>query len=303
MRILLQFPEGLKRHAMEHAERLERQGNEVFLLARATYGACDLPIEEAKAVKADKIIHFGHCRFGRLDIGIPIEYVPFGIRIDVDALNDFIEELKKQGIKRIGIATTAQHIGQLNEMKKLFAKRGIAALTKRGKLSGREGQVLGCDASALDINVKAIAIIADGMFHALAAANLGDKDAYSVNPYNGKWKSINKEIEAIRKRERAALAGAYSAKVFGILVSTKPGQHGMKAAESAKKEIEKRGRKAYILVSNELRAVDIDNFAFFDAYVNSACPRMIDDTASFSKPIINVGMLKELLSIWDAGKR
>jgi len=303
MRILLQFPEGLKRHALGYAERLEQEGNEVFLLARATYGACDLPAEEAKALKADKIVHFGHCSFGKADIGVPVEYVPFGIKIDVAVLDDFATMLKKSGIRRVGIATTAQHIGQLSEMKALFAKHGIEALTKRGRLSGHEGQVLGCDASALDIEVDNIAIIADGMFHALAAMRLEGKSVYSVNPYSGKWKMINDELEKIKKREIGSLAKAYDAKVFGILVSTKTGQFGLGAAEGAKKAIEKAGRKAYILVANELRAQDIDNFMFFDAYVNSACPRMIDDTASFRKPIINIGMLKELIKMWNAKKR
>lgn len=298
MRILLQFPEGLKRHALEYAGRLERDGNEVFLLARATYGACDLPSEEAKALKADKIVHFGHCRFGKSDIGIPVEYVPFGIRVDVAVLDGFAAMLAEKGIAKIGIATTAQHIGQLDEMKALFAKHGIDAIAKRGKLSGREGQVLGCDASALDIGVDDVAIVADGMFHALAAMRLEGKSVYAVNPYSGKWKEIGNEINAIRKRERAALAIAYDAKVFGILVSTKGGQFGLAAAERAKRSIEKAGRKAYILVSNELRAQDIDNFMVFDAYINSACPRMIDDTASFRKPMINIGMLKDLLEMW-----
>ncbi len=303
MRILLQFPEGLKRHALEYAQSLEKEGNEVFLLARATYGACDLPAEEAKALKADKIMHFGHCKFGKTNIGIPVEYVPFEIRIDVNVLEDFAAMLEKNRINRIGIATTAQHIGQLGEIKALFAKHGINAMTKRGRLSGHEGQVLGCDASALDIDANEIAIIADGMFHALAAMSLGRKIVYSVNPYNGKWKNINNEIEAIRKKEMAGLAGAYSAKVFGILVSTKPGQFGLATAERAKKAMEKAGRKAYILVSNELRAQDIDNFMFFDAYINSACPRMIDDMASFRKPIININMLKELIKMWNDKKR
>ncbi len=303
MRILLQFPEGLKRHALEHAERLERGGNEVFLLARATYGACDLPVDEARELKADKIVHFGHCKFGKLDIGIPVEYVPFGIRMDANALKGFAGFLKGRGVKRIGIATTVQHIGQLKEMKRLFAGSGIEAMTKRGRVSGHEGQVLGCDASALDLDVGTVAVIADGMFHALAAASLGGKTVYAVNPLSGKWKEINKEIGLIKKREMASLALAYDAKVFGILVSTKPGQYGLKTAEGAKRGIEKAGRKAFILVSNELRAVDIANFTFFDAFINTACPRMTDDAAEFGKPIINVGMLRGLLSMWNAKKR
>jgi 2-(3-amino-3-carboxypropyl)histidine synthase len=211
--------------------------------------------------------------------------------------------LKGRRVKRIGIATTVQHIGQLKEIREFFARSGIEAITKRGRVSGHEGQVLGCDASALDVDADIIAIIADGMFHALAAAGLESKTVYAVNPLSGQWKEMNREIGLIKKRQRAALALAYDAKVFGILVSTKPGQYIPKAAENAKREIEKAGRKAFVLVSNELRAIDIANFTSFDAFVNTACPRIMDDASGFGKPIINVGMLRELLSMWNAKKR
>ena len=39
MRILLQFPEGLKQKALGHAKALELEGNEVFISASPTYGA------------------------------------------------------------------------------------------------------------------------------------------------------------------------------------------------------------------------------------------------------------------------
>ena len=95
MRILLQFPEGLKRHASEYAERLEKQGNQVFLVARSTYGACDLALEEAKAIKADKIVHFGHNKYLKASPGIEVEYVPWKIDIKVSLLADFIKMLKE----------------------------------------------------------------------------------------------------------------------------------------------------------------------------------------------------------------
>ena len=47
MRILLQFPEGLKQEALSHAKKLEKEGNEVFISASPTFGACDLALDEA----------------------------------------------------------------------------------------------------------------------------------------------------------------------------------------------------------------------------------------------------------------
>ena len=57
MRILLQFPEGLKQEALKHAKKLEAEGNEVVVSATPTFGACDLAIDEAKNIKADKRIY------------------------------------------------------------------------------------------------------------------------------------------------------------------------------------------------------------------------------------------------------
>jgi 2-(3-amino-3-carboxypropyl)histidine synthase len=298
MRILLQFPEGLKRHASEYAERLEKQGNEVFLVARATYGACDLAIEEAKAIGAGKIVHFGHNRYLKANPGIEVEYIPWKIDIKIPLLKDFVKMLKEKGIRKIGIATTVQHIHQLDKMKKLFAKNGIKALTRKGKMALEEGQVLGCDGSALDSEAETLVIVADGNFHALAAFDIGKKDVYSLNPYNGKWRLLNEELLKFRKQRKGALIAAYGAKSFGILVSTKPGQFRMKMAENAKKELEKRGKKAYILVSNVIDS-SVDNFTFIDAYVNTACPRMVDDKDNYSKPMIDVSELKALLRMWD----
>jgi 2-(3-amino-3-carboxypropyl)histidine synthase len=298
MRIILQFPEGLKRHASEYAKRLEKEGNEVFLVARATYGACDLALEEAKAIGAGKIVHFGHNRYLKTSPGIEVEYVPWKIDIDVSLLKGFVKMLKENGVRKIGVATTVQHIHQLNEMKKLFGKNGIRALTKKGKIAIEEGQVLGCDASALDVDAETLVIVADGNFHALAAFDIGKKDIYSLNPYNGKWKLLNEELLKFRKQRKGALIAAYDAKSFGILVSTKPGQFRMKIAENAKKELEKRGRKAYLLVSNIIDN-SIDNFMFIDAYVNTACPRMVDDRESYAKPMIDISEFKVLLKMWD----
>src|SRR3989339_335352 len=52
VRILLQFPEGLKKEALSHAIQYRKEGHEVFLSASPCYGACDLAYAEAEAVKA-----------------------------------------------------------------------------------------------------------------------------------------------------------------------------------------------------------------------------------------------------------
>src|SRR5271157_3184379 len=86
MRILLQFPEGLKQKALELSRKYESEGHEVILSASACYGACDIAIDEARWLKADRIVHFGHNSFVKADLGVPVEYVEYNIDIDIAGL-------------------------------------------------------------------------------------------------------------------------------------------------------------------------------------------------------------------------
>jgi len=301
MKILLQFPEGLKKHALKHAHKLEADGHEVFLSASPSYGACDLALGEAEALGADEIVHFGHAKFPiPQPVKIPIEYVEWKVDVKMDDLSVALEELKKY--KKIALATTVQHTHEIQKMKDFFKSSGIEALTKKGVLPAHEGQILGCDSTAIMIpEAEAVLYVGDGMFHPLAIDE--SKPVYIFNPYTKEFRRINDEIERLRKRRKGALAAAIPAKTFGILVSTKPGQFKMQVAKWAKKELEKLGKEAHIIVSNELNPHSIANFSVFDAYVNTACPRIADDLDLFGKPILNPEMLEEMArTIAEAGK-
>ncbi len=113
MRILLQFPEGLKQKAMEYAQDLEKQGNEVFISASPTFGACDLALDEMRNIKADKLMHFGHAEFHHVDANV--EYVPYSIDAPTSLLPESLEQLREY--KTISIVTTVQHIHQLEAIR------------------------------------------------------------------------------------------------------------------------------------------------------------------------------------------
>ncbi|MBU0586402.1 diphthamide biosynthesis enzyme Dph2 [Candidatus Micrarchaeota archaeon] len=295
MRILLQFPEGLKKHALDYVKKLESEGHEVFLHAAPVYGACDLALEEAKFINAKKIIHFGHAPFPiYLKPKIKVEYVEWKKDIEPESLSITIPELKKY--KKIALGTTVQHSDSISKIIRFLKENGISVLTKKGTLTAYKGQVLGCDSTAINIpEAEAILFIGDGMFHALAIGE--EKPVYVFNPYTKQFKQINSEIERLRKRRRGAIAAALEAKKFGILISTKPGQFNLKAAKWAKKELEKIGKHSTFLIANEFSPLSIANFMAFDAYVSTACPRIADDTELFEKPILNILMLKELLEM------
>ncbi|MDD5337543.1 MAG: diphthamide biosynthesis enzyme Dph2 [Candidatus ainarchaeum sp.] len=301
MKILLQFPEGLKKHALKHAHKLEADGHEVFLSASPSYGACDLALGEAEALGADEIVHFGHAKFPIAQpVKIPIEYIEWKVDVKVEDLAATLQELKGYG--KIALATTVQHTHEIPRIKEFFKSNGIEVLTKKGILPAHEGQILGCDSTAIKIpEAKAVLYVGDGMFHPLAIEE--NKPVYIFNPYTKEFRCVNEDIERLRKKRRGALAAAISAKTFGVLVSTKPGQFRMQVAKWAKKELEKLGKEAQIIVSNELNPYSIANFSVFEAYVNTACPRIADDLDLFGKPILNPDMLEEMTkTIAEAGK-
>jgi len=295
MILLLQFPEGLKKEALDYAKSYEKQGHEVFLSASPCYGACDLALDEAKAVKADKIIHFGHARFIRKKLPIEVEYVEYHIDADLERFKDAASRISARSVV---LATTVQHIHQLDTMKNILEESGKKVFIGKGALAEYPGQVLGCDAGAVSQyanNADAIIFVGDGNFHALAIDT--NKPVFVIHPKSGQMRQINQEIERLKKRRKGAILKAIDAKVFGIVVSTKPGQFNPGFAAKAKKELEMLGKKAEILVCGEISALALNNFISFDCYIISACPRMADDSEMFGKPLLNIGMFGEMIGI------
>lgn len=292
MKILLQFPEGLKQIALEHAEKYRKEGHEVFLSASACYGACDLALDEARAIKADKIIHFGHAPFLKAS-PIPVEYLEYHEDADLDKVKEAVKNIAE---KKIALATTVQHIHQLSEFKKIFIEAEKEVFIGKGKLAHHEGQILGCDFGALKHEeAEAAVIIAGGLFH--GAGIFLNKPVYVIHPKTGEVRDISDEIEKAKKRRKGAVLKAVGAKSFGVMLSTKPGQFKPELAEELANKIRDAGAKAEVVVANNLDPNSLNNF-MFDAFVNTACPRIADDQELFGKPVLNPDMLEEVLGIW-----
>ncbi len=298
MRILLQFPEGLKQKGLELAKKYEDDGHQVFLSASPCYGACDICLDEARWINADKIIHFGHNKFVKNDLEIPVEYVPYHLDMDIEKLESVLPHIEKY--KNIGLGTIVQQSHQFDRIKEFFEKNGKTVHAETGYFAHEKGQVLGCDAIALskvEDKVECFVFIGNGVFHPTAIDT--KKPVFLFNIYDNSVKEMNSEIERIRKRRKGSIARALTCRKFAILLSTKVGQFNLKQAEWAKSELEKRGLEAAILVANELEPITVKNFMTFDCLVNTACPRIVDDTEEFEKPILNIGMLKELFGLID----
>jgi 2-(3-amino-3-carboxypropyl)histidine synthase len=298
MRILLQFPEGLKQKALEHAKKIEKEGNEVLISASPCFGACDLALDEAKAVNAEKLIHFGHAEFNKVDFNV--EYIEYKIDAPLEILKDSLTLLEEFG--RLGIVTTIQHVHQLGAIKEFYQKEGKSvSLGKPYGFAKKEGQILGCDAGSaatIDKDVDVHIYFGGGLFHPLGAVLNTTKPFLSIDPFMGKMEFLDSYREKYRKRSRGRILAALNAKSFGILVSTKNGQFNMKLAEILKTKIEEANLAAEILVSNTFDFSSLDNLLEFDAFVNTACPRLVnDDSIRIRKPLLSSNELIESLGI------
>ncbi|MCX8195416.1 MAG: diphthamide biosynthesis enzyme Dph2 [Candidatus Micrarchaeota archaeon] len=301
MRIIIQFPEGLKAKALEEAERLEAQGHEVFLSASPCYGACDLCLDEARHVKADKIIHFGHAEFMKVQSPVKLEYVPYFSELDWKMAGELVERaasmLHEIKAKKVALVFPVQHLKSAGRVKERLEAAGLKVLMKKGGAhTQHRGQVLGCDVEAGKVKeADAVLYFGGGKFHPLGLPS--SKPVLVADPHLGDAYWITDEIKRLEKKKQGSMLAASKAKTFGILVSTKCGQINLNGARMAKRMLEKKGKKAAILVANELNPIALQNFMSFEAYINTACPRINEDTESYGKPIVNLADLKRLLEL------
>ena len=196
MRILLQFPEGLKYKALEYSEKYQKEGHEVFISSTPCFGACGVAIQEAQMVNADKIIHFGHSKFVKKDLPVPVEYINYEINIDVNYLEHIMEELEPY--TSLGLVTTIQHVHQLEEIKEFLQSKGKTVLIGKGNIASEEGQVLGCDAGAITTildQIDAVLYVGGGLFHPTAIKIT--KPVFVYNPHSHSIEDISPKIEKI----------------------------------------------------------------------------------------------------------
>lgn len=298
MKVLLQFPEGLKQYALKHAKELEANGDEVYISASPNFGACDLAIDEAKVVGAEKLIHFGHAEFMKVDF--PVEYVFYEIDADLSILKKAIGQLEKY--KRVGLVTTIQHMHQIDKIKRLLEENDKEVVIGNPYgFAKKSGQILGCDigsAASIDKKVDAFLYFGGGLFHPLGAVYATTKPFLTADPFANTSTWLDDYREKHRKEERAKIMRSINAKKFGILVSTKVGQSNLNLAKLLKKKIEDSGCEAAILTANTFDFDYINNMMEFDAFVNTACPRLTtDDNDRLRKPLLSANNLIELLQL------
>jgi 2-(3-amino-3-carboxypropyl)histidine synthase len=286
--VFLQLPEGLKPAAPRLASVVEEAGALPIVSSDPCYGACDLPVSEAKLLGADLIIHYGHTPM-TLNTEVPTVYVEARAKIGIkEALKEALPYLESWN--KIGLVTTVQHVHQLGEAKKLLEAAGKTVFVGDADSAKHSGQVIGCDfgnAQSVSGKVEAYLFVGGGRFHALGVALATGKPTVIADPYEKIAYPIQDQARRVIMQRWGNISTAKEAKSFGVLISLKSGQMKLKAALEIKEKLERNGLKATLFALREVTPSALIQFPSIDAFVNTACPRLsLDDAPNYGKPLL-----------------
>ena len=291
----LQFPEGLKIHAVRVAEKIENETDAVVLISGdPCYGACDVSDTHMEGI-VDLIVHFGHIEFP-IDYKLPVLFIEAYSKIDI---NDVIKKSLQflENYKKIGVVTTIQHLPLIDQIKDFLSSNGKEVVMKKGA-GTRKGQVLGCNFSAIkDVDADAFLFIGSGNFHALGVTLFTEKPVFIADPYMNEVRTIDEFRDRILRIRFAKITKASDAQKFGIIVSSKRGQFRLDIAKSLKKMINKEKREAFIIMLDNVSPDLLIPYMDLDAFVVTACPRVaIDDANMYKKPLLTPKELEIVLN-------
>ena len=287
--VALQFPAGLKRKAAEYAGALKAEGFDVIVSGDPCYGACDLALDSL--AHADVLIHVGHAPVDRQDRVI---FVPYAVDFDIAVLEKALPLLRG---KTVGLVTTVQHAHLIPAMESFLKAKGIDARVAGGH--GRtplRGQVLGCCfTAAKETGADEILFVGTGVFHPIGIALATKARVVALDPLTGIAQEVS--ADSLLRKRFAVIEKARGAKDFGIIVSTKSGQHRMELA----RQLAALSERAVIVALKEVSPDELLNLGF-SCYVNTACPRLAyDDQVRFPVPVLSPQEFEILCGtrIWD----
>lgn len=302
--VLLHLPEGLMPKAGMIIDGLRACINgRVHLYGEGAFGSCDIPLAHAKELGIKTIVHVGHPPLANLPLpgDVNVVFASAVMKIDEqrfsDALHELTEMLKADGIEFAAVATTVQHLNIIQRVVEGLNTHGIEATLCNS--SGRvniPGVVLGCNFANVrcpdanrgcDHGGVAAVFVGTGRFHPLGIAMNTSLRTYALNPITGDIEVFDSKVrEKIIKKRFAAIERAMNATEFGIILSVKPGQNRSAMALDLLAKGTAHGKKCTLVVVDTLNPEALDNLDF-EAYVNTACPRIsIDDYFRFKRPML-----------------
>jgi 2-(3-amino-3-carboxypropyl)histidine synthase len=180
--------------------------------------------------------------------------------------------------EKIVLAMPVQFLDFLDEIKKQLESAGKKVVLFKSKHGKYPGQALGCAIEKFAGDYEAFLYIGDGKFHPTALLYENEKEVYCYNPFNDQIEILDSsDLEKVLKRKKGQLAKFLSSDNIGILVTSKFGQNRSKKAEELREKLEKVDKKAFVFMADEINFNSLENFNFIDVWINTACPRIVDD--------------------------
>lgn len=197
---------------------------------------------------------------------------------NLEPISQHFNELlsKLESFERVGLTSTVQFKHRVKEVKELLKAHEVIITPT----------VLGCNVQPLEVDCSVI--IATGTFHAVKLGLVTGKPVFILNP--GGVNQLNDElIRDFERKQSIRVAKVINSRIIGVLVSTKSGQSHEQLSKRVVKELRDDNKEAYLFVADELSPAQLNDFPV-DAWINTACPRLVED--DFDKPIANWSEVK-----------
>lgn len=301
-KVLLQFPEGLRYFSTEVVERLRERLTDVeFIISgEPSWGACDLAEDEAQLLKVDLLVHFGHSPYTWYYPKFPTLFVRAESKLELsgETLDKLAHSL--EGKERVGLTSTIQHWRLVNKVREFLSSRGFQVVV--GKPSSPfmgEGQVLGCDYRAAQVEVEVHVNISGGIFHALGLGLATGKPVIKLDPYTSSVEDITGEIYRVLKVRYSKLMRALDAETWVIIQGLKVGQNRPLMVKALESRLKSMGKRTFVVTSKVLNVDSLRNLdrSYVDAFVVTSCPRIpTDDLYSYDKPVLTPGEAKMIIT-------
>ena len=293
-KILIQMPEGMLDLPLKTlVEELSSLDTEVILSGDPSYGICDLAIDLGIRLNCDLLVHFGHTEFGfdnrfRSQTGktLDVLLIPATVSINISSFTEQLaNELKSLKWVKVGLVATAQHLNLITELNEFLLSKGFQPIIKG------EGQILGCNLSNIRYDfddIDGIIGLHAGNFHTHGIILSTTIPILQLDPYSGKMTIFGvKERNRLIKKRYSVIHKARKAQFWGILSSSKIGQYHPLQMKHAEKLLTQHNKSRISIIAENTNHQSLSNLTWIEAWVDTACPRLIDDQISYPVPILN----------------